>query len=149
MSPDPYVNKLLNQDLPCKEKTPVIGRLNCVLHARAEQRGLELAPFPSRAILKHEIHELIITTEEAGPGKRVDQIAYLGFFEIEQGGILWAGDEVSLDGKVIGRLAGYDLTHYPNHFNIIIKSETPIITGYEMGIHPGAEVRFTFRPQAG
>ncbi len=144
MSPDPYANKLLNQELPCTEKTDVVGQVNCTLHARAESRGLELAPFPSRAILTGEIHELILTLEEAVPSKRVDRIAYLAFFEITQGGILWAGDEVQLDGVPIGRLAGYDLTHYPNHFNIIVRVSEPLRTGKEMDVHPGAEIRFVF-----
>lgn len=144
MSPDPYVNNLLNQELPLSEKTDVVGKINCTLRARAEERGLELAPFPSRAICTGEIHELILTLEEAAPGKRVNRIAYLGFFEITEGGILWAGDEVYVNGTMIGRLAGYDLTHYPNHFNIIIRVSEPLLTGFEMGVHPGAEVRFVF-----
>ncbi len=144
MCPDPYVNKLLNKELPCTEKTDVVGRVNCTLHARAEERGLELAPFPSRAILTGEIHELILTVEEAAPGARVNRIAYLGFFEITAGGILWAGDNVYLDGVLIGRLAGYDLTHWPNHFNIIVRASEPLLTGHEMGVHSGAELRFVF-----
>lgn len=51
MSPDPYINQLLDQDLPCKAKPPVEARINTVLHARSEKRGLELCPFPSRAVL--------------------------------------------------------------------------------------------------
>lgn len=33
------------------------------------------------------------------------------------------GDKVSLEGKVIGEVAGFDEIHMPNHRNIIIKSE--------------------------
>lgn len=142
--PDPYVNKLLDADLPCKDKLPITGQINCILHARAEKRGLELCPYPSRAVLKHEIHELILTAEEAGPGKTVNKISYLGFFEIEDGGILWIGDNVEVDGKTIGTLAGYDLSHFPNHMNIIIRVEEPLYTGYEAGLKPGAPIRFIF-----
>ena len=46
----------------------------CTLHARSERRGLELAAFPSRALLKNEIHELILTAEDAGPGKTVNPL---------------------------------------------------------------------------
>jgi hypothetical protein len=145
MCPDPYVNKLLSADMPCSEKSPVTGRMKCVLHARAEQRGLELAPFPSRALLKNEIHELILTLEEtASPGKVVNRIAYVGFFEVADGGILWAGDEVYINGERIGTLAGYDLTHFPNHFNIVIKSQGTLNTGKESGYHTGAEIIFKF-----
>ncbi len=138
MSPDPYVDKLLNADMPCVEKNPVVGRLCCVLHAQAEQRGLQLAPFPSRVVQKHEIHELILTTEEsAGPGQTVNQIAYVGFFEVLEGGVLWAGDQVEIGGRCMGALVGYDLTHFPNHFNIVIRSIEPISTGFEFRLSSG------------
>jgi len=65
MSPDPYIHQLLDADLPCAAKEPLHGSLNTILHARADQRGLELCPYPSRAILKDEVHELIITAEES------------------------------------------------------------------------------------
>lgn len=145
MSPDPYINKLLNTDLPCKAKPPLPGRLCLILHARAEQRGLELSPFPSRAILKHEVHELILTAEEhAKPGSIVNQIAYLGYFEVLESGVLWVGDRVEINGQLIGWLAGYDMTHFPNHMNIVIQAVEPIQTGYEAGLQPGAEIRFIF-----
>jgi len=143
--PDPYAHQLFSTSgTPCAEKTPVTGVINCTLHARSERRGLELAAFPSRALLKNEIHELILTAEECGPGKTVNQIAYLGFFEIQQGGILWVGDRVTLNGETIGVLAGYDLTHFPNHFNIVIKAPAPLKTGLESGVHPGDTVAFIF-----
>ncbi len=143
--PDPYANQLLDQQRPCKAKTVVRGHINCILHARAEQRGLELVQFPSRAVLKHEIHELILTTEsEAAPGRTVNQISYLGYFEVDEGGVLWVGDQVYLDGKLIGALAGYDLTHFPNHMNIVLAISGPRYTGHEAGIQPGALIEFRF-----
>jgi hypothetical protein len=145
MSQDPYKDKLLDQRMPCYKKTLIVGRVNCVLHARAENRALELIPFPSRAVLKNEIHELILTTEMgASPTKTVNKIAYLAFFEILEGGILWAGDRVDVNGSSIGYLAGYDLTHFPNHMNLVIKVDDPLRTGLEMGVDIGAPVVFTF-----
>ena len=143
MSPDPYINKLLDKAVPYSEKTPVTGRIVCVLQARADKRGLELCPYPSRAVLKNEIHEVILTAEEAGPGKTVNQIAYLGYFEVLEGGVLWAGDTVRLDGVEIGRLAGYDLTHFPNHMNIIIQVQGVLRTGFESGCQTGSQIVFT------
>lgn len=145
MSHDPYKDQLLDQRMPCYKKTAVVGRVSCVLHARAENRALELIPFPSRAVLKNEIHELILTTEEgAAPKKTVNKIAYLAFFEILEGGILWAGDRVDVNGVPIGYLAGYDLTHFPNHMNLVVKVNEPLQTGFEMGVDTGAPVVFTF-----
>ncbi len=144
MSPDPYINKLLDQDLPCKEKPPLVCRVNTVLHARAASRGLELCPFPSRAVLKHEIHELIFTAEPAAPGKKVDAIAYFCFFEVLASGMLWAGDRLEWNGKSLGYLAGYDFAHLPNHMNIIVQVNEIPQTGFELGAHSGDELRFVF-----
>lgn len=148
MSPDPYIHHLLDQDMPCAAKEPVNGRLVCTLHARAEQRGLELVAFPSRAVLAHEVHELILTNEAAAPNGRVDRIAYLGFFEVENSGILWVGDEVCIGGRLVGTLAGYDMAHFPNHMNIVIHTDEELKTGYESGFAPGTPLSFTFpRPR--
>ncbi len=150
--PDPYVNKLLDTAHPCAAKSTVEGRINCVLDARAPQRGLELCPYPSRAVLTHEIHELIITAEAtAAPNATVNAIAYLGYFEVLQGGVLWVGDRVMINGQEVGTLAGYDLTHFPNHLNIIVKASGPVQTGLELGYAPGTPLSFIFpgRPAEG
>jgi len=145
MSPEPYTNGLLDTRYPCADKSAVSGELVCVLDARAPQRGLELSPFPSRVVLQHEIHELILTSEiEAGPGKTVNQISYLGYFEVSQGGVLWAGDRVLIAGIEVGVLAGYDLTHFSNHMNLIIKTDHSLFTGFEAGYHPGVSIAFIF-----
>jgi len=145
MSPDPYVHRLLDSDLPCAAKEPLRGTLNTILHARAEQRGLELCPYPSRAILKDEVHELIITAEEtAAPTKTVNRIAYLGYFTVAESGVLWVGDRVSINDRFIGYLAGYDLTHFPNHMNIIIMVNGDLFTGLEAKYMPGDRIEFSF-----
>lgn len=148
MSPDPYVDNLLDQEMPCKAKPPVIGRVVCVLHARAAQRALELCPYPSRAVIKDEIHELIVTAEPAGPNSTVNQIAYLVFFEVLQSGILWVGDRVEIKGEMRGILAGYNFAHMPNHMNLIIRGNEPLQTGYELGLVPGDPIRFVFPTDA-
>ncbi len=139
---DPYQNQLLNTGSPCAAHLPVPARLVCILHARAEARGLSLAPFPSRAVLKHEVHELILTAEAAAPGQTVNRIAYLAFFEVLESGILWAGDTIRLGEQVLGQLAGYDMTHMPNHMNIILRSSEPLQTGLELGLELGQLLRF-------
>ncbi len=145
MSPDPYSANKLDTKFPCADKSVVNGKLCVILDARASERGLELAPYPSRAVLKNEVHELILTAEkEAGPGAKVNQISYLGYFVVEESGLLWAGDRVLVGGREIGRLAGYDMTHFPNHMNIVIKIEGDIYTGLEAGFKVGAPVSFVF-----
>ena len=143
---DPYQNQLLNTVSPCAAHFPVPGRIVCILHARAEARGLSLAPFPSRAVLQHEIHELIITAEQAAPGQTVNRIAYLAFFEVLESGILWAGDTLRLGEQTLGQLIGYDMTHMPNHMNIIVRVSEPLKTGLELGLQLGQSLRFEHTP---
>lgn len=152
MSIEPYRNQLLDTAFPCSAKAPVTGQLVCILDARSAKRGLELVSFPSRAVLKHEVHELILTAEpSAAPGQRVDRITYLAYFEVSTSGVLWVGDRVRIAGREIGALAGYDLTHFPNHMNIIIKTDADLYTGHEAGFVPGAPIEFVFpgRPAEG
>jgi hypothetical protein len=150
MTLDPYAGKKLDTPFPCADKSTVPGRICAILDARALERGLQLAPFPSRAVLKHEVHELILTAEAAaGPGARVNQIAYLAFFEVLESGILWTGDRVLIAGREVGRLAGYDLTHFPNHLNLIVKTASELVTGLEAGIKVGDPLEFVFPGRGG
>lgn len=147
MPKDPYKNKLFKAS-PYASKTPVVGHLVCILDAELSERGLELSPFPSRAVLKNEIHELILTDEtDAAPGATVNHIAYLGFFEVLEGGILLAGDKLQINGSTIGHLAGFDFTHLPNHMNLIIHTDQSIQTGKVLNLNCGDSVTFTFSPE--
>lgn len=152
MCPDPYADNKLDTRYPCAAKSDVNGELRVILDARAKNRGLEMIKSPSRAVVKHEIHEIILTAEPtAAPGAVVDHIAYLGYFEVLASGVLWVGDRVMVNEKLIGTLAGYDMTHFPNHMNIIIKIEGELYTGQEAGLEVGAPVSFVFpgRPDQG
>lgn len=71
----------------------------------------------------------------------MDRIAYLGFVEIISGGVLVAGDELLIDGKVLGRIAGFDETHLPNHINIVIISDKRC-DGVSLGLTLEGEVSF-------
>ncbi len=150
MSPDPYSSKKLDTKYPCTGKNIVSGKLCVILDARAQERALELVAYPSRAVLKNEIHELILTTESnAEPGMVVNNISYLGYFEVLESGVIWVGDKVMIGDLEIGTLAGYDMTHFPNHMNIIIKTQRKLFTGFEAGLVLGQPVTFTYtgRPQ--
>lgn len=133
---DPYKAGMFKKN-PYAKKTPIKARLCVILDEKLEQRGLELMTPPSRCVLQHEIHELILTDEiDAGPGRHVDRIAYLGFMEIEHGGVIVAGDQVRLGDQVIGEIAGFDPTHLPNHLNIVIRT-----TERKTGIEWNAQLR--------
>ena len=127
---------------PYAAKAPVTASLVAVLRGTMPDRGLELIRPISRCLRRHDIHELILTDEpDAGPGRRVDRIAYLGFVAIEAGGVAVAGDDVFLAGRRVGALAGYDETHMPNHLNIVIRTDR-LADGVEQGARLGAAVRF-------
>lgn len=133
---DPYVKKLVTTDFYA-QKLPLEGRIVAVLRGTVEGRNLELVPQPSRAVKAGEIHEFIATKEDAAPGSKVSQIAYLCFVEFETGGILLRGDEVVLDGKMVGTIAGFDMSHHPNHMNIVVKVES-LLSGEDRGLKSGA-----------
>ena len=150
MAPDPYAKNLLNTKYPCADKSIINGKICVVLDARANNRGLELVPYPSRAVQKYEIHEIILTAEkDAGPTTQVNDISYLGYFEVFESGVIWVGDKVLVGGKEIGTLAGYDMTHFPNHMNIIVKIDEELFTGLEAGVKVGMPITFIFpgRPE--
>lgn len=120
---DPYKTGMFKEN-PYHAKSDVCGELRVVLAGRYEERGLSLIAPVSRCVCRHEVHELIVSDEETiGPGVTVNRIAYIGFAEITAGGVIIAGDEVTIDGQKIGVIAGFDLTHMPNHLNIVIKSD--------------------------
>jgi len=130
---DPYQAGLFNTN-PYAEKRPCSGRLVAVLDGRMEKRGLQLIIQSSRVVRAGEIHELIMTDEDAAaPGGEVNRIAYLGFFEVARGTVVLAGDRLSIGGKDLGVVAGFDETHMPNHLNVIVKSGQRL-TGAELGL---------------
>ena len=133
---DPYVKKLVTTDFYA-QKLPLKGRIVAVLRGTVEDRNLELIPQPSRAVKAGEIHEFIATVENAVPGSRVSQIAYLCFVEFKTGGILLHGDEVVLGGRTVGVIAGFDLSHQPNHMNIVVQVES-LLSGEDRGLKSGA-----------
>ena len=64
-----------------------------------------------------------MTPEPASPGSRVGSIAYLAFVEFQNGGVLLSGDKVFVDGDEVGEVAGYDMSHFPNHMNLVVRGE--------------------------
>ncbi len=126
-------------------KRHVQGSLMYVFALRADERWMQLETFPSRALLRGEIHELIVSADSGlQPGARVRDVAYIGFFEVNIGGIAELGDEVWAGGRRLGTLAGFDLTHYPNHLNIVVSADFAA-TGAELGLDVGTPLQFQTR----
>ncbi len=145
---DPYAAGMFAAN-PYAMKRDIEAELVVVLEGRIEERGLALMKPISRCVCRHEIHELIITDDaEAGPGKTVNPIAYLGFMEISRGGVIVAGDRVFLGEECIGAIAGFDETHMPNHLNIVVRSPSRF-TGMEKGARLGQSVRILIEERKG
>lgn len=122
------------------DKRPVEGEVVAILHVKFKDRGLEFIQTKSRAVKLNEIHELMITDEqEAAPGGGADRVRAIAFFEITRSGLIVVGDEVTIEDRKLGTLAGYDVTHMPNHINVVVKSESLDMPA----IRVGDKVRFT------
>ena len=124
MSEAPYDPRLITPSV-YGDRRPIVGEVVALLHITFEERKLELIRSRSRALAKNEIHELMVTDEqEAAPGGGADRVSAVAFFEVKEGGLAVVGDHLSVGGKVLGEVAGYDLTHMPNHMNILVKADS-------------------------
>lgn len=133
MTPDP--SAVIGD--PFSARCVVEVEVVAVLDARRDNRSLRLIEPLTRAVRKGEIHEFILTDEmNAQPGSTVDRVAYLAFAVIRREGIIRTGDDLVVNGRIVGQIAGYDETHMPNHMNIVIYAEKAK-TGAEMGLALG------------
>jgi hypothetical protein len=124
LSKSPYDTKKITPNL-YGDRSPVEGKVVAILHVSFKDRGLKLIDTKSRAVLKHEIHEIMITDEKkAAPGGGADRVAAVAFFEITRGGLIVTGDAVTAAGHKIGDLVGYDENHMPNHLGVILYAPT-------------------------
>lgn len=122
-SRDPHVEGRVNRT-HYSSKTELSARLFAVLDLTVEDRGLKLIPQLSRAVRRGDVLELICTDEEgAAPGSKVKRAAYVGFAEVSETGLLLCGDTVTVRQEEIGKIAGFDETHLPNHLNVVIRSK--------------------------
>lgn len=138
---DPYVSGVLKKS-PYVNKKVVKGNIVVILSSIIEKRGLNLIIPHSRAVKKNEIHEIMTTSEKnAAPGEVVNNVAYIGFFEVNEGGVIVTGDDVCIEGKLIGKVIGFDDTHMPNHQNIVLYS-LKNKTGPELNINLEDEILF-------
>ncbi|MGI8329655.1 DUF6917 domain-containing protein [Actinomadura scrupuli] len=123
-------------------KRTVEGALVKVLRHRRDDRGMRLEPFASRCVRAGEVHELVTTDHrETEPGARIDRVGFLGFAELGTAGVIDRGDEVWIDGELVGTVLGFDACHFPNHYNVLITADRPL-AGPDLGLEPEAEILF-------
>ncbi|MEW5354997.1 hypothetical protein [Streptomyces sp. 16-176A] len=123
-------------------KRAVHGQLVKILTHRLDRRGMVLEPYASRCVRRGEVHELVTTDHtDTAAGARVDRVGFLGFVELACAGVLDRGDTVLVAGRPIGTVLGFDGCHFPNHYNILIRTPRPV-TGPELSLTPETEIRF-------
>ena len=111
-----------------------MGKIIALLHIQFDERKLELISARSRGLRKYEIHELMITDEEtAHPEGKADRVSAIAFFEVSDGGLVVVEDKVSIGGRYLGKVAGYDMTHIPNHMNLVVKTDSLEIDPLKIG----------------
>jgi len=138
---EPYASGMIKKS-PYAKKKIVKGNIVVILDFATKERGLNLIKPQSRAVKKNEIHEIMTTAEKgAAPGEVVNDVAYVGFFEVEESGVIVTGDSVYSGAKLIGEVVGFDDTHMPNHQNIVLYSSKDK-TGTELKINLDDKILF-------
>ncbi|GES07090.1 hypothetical protein Amac_006850 [Acrocarpospora macrocephala] len=129
-------------------KAPVLGALVAVMDLALEGRELVLESYLTRVFRAGDVCELILSNDsDRGPGDRVPDATYLGFVRIDTAGLLVVGDRVLVRGAPVATLIGFDGTHLPNHYNVVLYSERPrtgVAAGFQ--VHDGVEFLPAVRP---
>lgn len=113
-----------------------------VLRHHRQDRGMSLEPHASRCVRSGEVHELVTTDHrDTTPGTRIDRVGFLGFAEFGCAGVLDRGDELWIAGRLVGTVLGFDACHFPNHYNVLVRTEIPC-TGEELGLLPETTLAF-------
>lgn len=138
---DPHKQQRVTRD-HYYQKTEVGARVFAILDWAVEDRDMTLMPHLSRAVRRGDVLELA-TTDEADrlPGQTVQRIAYIGFMEVVDTGLILYGDQVKIGKEILGTVIGFDETHMPNHLNILLHVETHQ-TGRAMDVKLDALVVF-------
>jgi Family of unknown function (DUF6917) len=123
--------------------------VNVYYDVGSEDGKSKLIPTPPRALYSGEIYELFVTDDKnAKPGRNVKRYEIIGHFEVKQAGLIREGDVVSVKGKKVGKVAGYEpckVLRAPEQaiIHIFAKTDKKIHGSKELGIKLGDEVRFS------
>jgi len=122
--------------IPLMEFLEVPTHFVAILGHSHMDRGMILSEYNTRCIRKDEIHELVLLKEAEDGSVEFKDAWYLGFIVFEQSAVIAKGMSFKIHDKVIGTLVGFDTTHEPNHYNILVSTPQPM-TGPELGITLG------------
>lgn len=125
-------------------KSGVHAQVVVVLDTKRTNRQLDLIYPYSRCVCASEVHELVLTDDVGSkPGNKVDRVAGIGFATFTESGVLMVGDELrSPRLGLLGIVAGFDSSHAPNHFNIVLYNDL-FRSGRELGLQLNEELDFS------
>lgn len=132
-------------DSQFSQKRTIQGSWSAIMNLERSDRGMIVTPFRTRCLLTGEIHEFILCEKGLNPDEPIDRVSYLGFGEILTGGVAEVGDEFYVDDTLLGALIGFDETHAPNHYNILIASDR-LLPGSTLGLQVDGD--FSIRGQS-
>ncbi|MFW9853601.1 MAG: DUF6917 domain-containing protein [Candidatus Thorarchaeota archaeon] len=142
---EPYESQKIPDHWNSSPKRAVLCRIVAISGLRLKQRDTWLMHPRTRTFPKFEIAEMTITDEElANPGHQINSVLYIGFLEVQQGGVVIAGDSVSISEKEIGVVGGFSDIHEPNHLNIMVKGNPDIIGKYITPYSDASVVKLDF-----
>jgi hypothetical protein len=127
------------------EKSTLYGNWVAVMDHERHERALTLSSFRTRCFKQGEIHEFLLCDRDTAKLKLINDVAYLGFGAFTQGGVVEVGDEFWCGDNCIGSILGFDETHMPNHYNVIIQSEQAT-SGFQRGLRQ--QEAFSIKMQA-
>lgn len=128
---------------PASERRAIQAEMVVVMTNARNDANRVLMEERSRALRKFDVHELLVTIDEAGPDGLINRVAFLGFFEVIVAGLLVAGDRLVTEKGEIGHVAGFDPHHMPNHLNVVVNAQA-LHTGERHGLRVGTPI--TFQP---
>ncbi|WP_438493559.1 DUF6917 domain-containing protein [Streptomyces asiaticus] len=120
-------------------RADIVGHWVAVMRHRRDDRAMELSPWKTRCIRPGEIHEIVLCRRDEVIRGAIDHVAYLGFAQAANGGVIAIGDDLVVSGKHIGEILGFDEKHMPNHYNILVTVDEPV-TGEELGLSVGESI---------
>ena len=128
---EPYRDKQIMENWRIAPTKKVAGQIIALTGLRLVNRGTWIIHPRTRACPKHCIIEVTVTDEKnIVPGTKISSVMYLGFVEITEGGLIIAGQPVTIQGGQIGEVAGFSDIHYPNHLNVIVTANDAFASEY-------------------
>lgn len=115
-------------------REPLRLRWVAVMDHTRRDRGMSPSGWTTRCLSAGEVHELVNVGPD--PAYPVDHVEYYGFAALENSGVLAVGDALVHEGRTLGIVSGFDETHMPNHYNILVAG-TELQNGHALRLTAG------------